>query len=205
MSVRSRRPRNKKGQGDRLRGELVAAATGILREQGGEAGLSLREVARRAGVTPPAVYLHFADREAVVDAVLVERFAELSEQLLAAAASGDGAASALRNGCHAYLDFADREPEMYRLLFEGGIVRRSADGARPPGRDAFDTLVQGVAACQRAGVLLPDDPQRVATLVWTGLHGVATLRRAHPDFPWPPTAELLDDLLERLAGLPRPG
>lgn len=206
MSLRSPRSRNRKGEGDRLRRDLMAAATSILREQGGAAGLSLREVSRRVGVSPPAVYLHFDSLEAIVDAVLVERFAELSQQLASAAAKADGDAAALRNGCRAYLDFAEREPEMYRLLFEGGIARSPAGHERtgvPPGRDAFHTLVQGLDRCQGNGTIPADDPQAVATLVWTALHGVATLRRAHPDFPWPPTEVLLDEILGRIAGLPR--
>lgn len=203
MPQATRRARNRKGEGDRLRHDLVAAAADLLREHGTDAGLSMREVTRRAGVSAPAMYLHFADRRELVGEVLAEQFAALTEQLAAAVATGGDETEELRAGCRAYLDFADRDPAMYRLLFEGGITR-SAEHAGPdaPGRETFDYLVTGIARCQHAGALTADDLQTTATLVWTGLHGVATLRRAHPDFPWPPLDELLDDLLHRVSGLP---
>lgn len=204
MPAGTRRTRNRKGEGDRLRRDLIDATAQLLREQGTDANLSMREVTRRAGVTAPALYLHFADRRAIVDAVLAEQFAALTERLAAAvAAAGESESEQLRAGCLAYLDFAEADPAMYRLLFEGGIARSSDEHAGPdaPGRETFGYLVTGITRCQQAGTINVADPRATATLVWTGLHGIATLRRAHPDFPWPTTTALLDDLLQRVAGL----
>ncbi|MQA01720.1 MAG: TetR family transcriptional regulator [Streptosporangiales bacterium] len=204
MPQATRRSRNKKGEGDRLRHDLVAAAADLLREHGTDAGLSMREVTRRAGVSAPALYLHFADGRELVDAVLAQQFAALTERLAAAVATAGDETEELRAGCRAYLDFADRDPAMYRLLFEGGITRRPDQhtGQGAPGRETFDYLVTGIARCQRTGAITVADQQTTATLTWTGLHGIATLRRAHPDFPWPTLDTLLDDLLHRLTGLP---
>jgi AcrR family transcriptional regulator len=203
-----RRTRNRRGEGERLRQELLDAALGILREEGGESALSLRAVARRAGVTAPAVYLHFPSKEAVVEAVLRDRFQARAAASYAAAGAAHSDAEALRAGCLAYLDFAEQDPGAYRLLFEGGVSHPRPEGAppeQPLGRNAFETLLRGLRVCQANGTIPTGDVERSATLVWTGLHGIATLRRAHPDFPWPALADLVADLLTRLTGLPDEG
>lgn len=204
MSTEQRR-RNRKGQGELLRQELVDAAAAALRETGDENSLSMREVARRAGVTPPAVYLHFPNKEALVDAVLRDRFTALLIRLRDATAGVPDPAVSLRAGCLAYLRFAAEDPGSYRVLFGGRSAMSfdDADLAAQPGGPAFGALVRGVTGCQRTGAIPPGDPEGVATLLWIALHGTATLTQARPSFPWPPAEDLLDDLLERVAGLQR--
>jgi len=199
------RRRNAKGEGERLRAELIEAAAGILAETGDEAGLSLREVARRAGVSSPAVYLHFTDKDALLAGVLASRFAMLGHGIGAAvAAAPSGPGERLRAGCRAYVDLAVQDPGTYRVLFGG---RSAAD----LGRDfretqthaPFRSLADGIAAAQAEGVVRPGDPFRLAVPVWAALHGIATLRTARPHFPWPGAGELIDDVLAGLLGLPR--
>jgi AcrR family transcriptional regulator len=207
MANPGQRARNRRGEGDRLRQELIDAALGLLREEdGGESALSLRAVARRAGVSAPAVYLHFPSKEAVVEAALRDRFQVLTSAIDNAAADAPNAAEALRAGCLAYLAFAERDPGAYRLLFEGAVSHPKADEGNPPqrplGSDAFETLSRGLQACRDSGMIPAVDVNRSAVLVWTGLHGIATLRRAHPAFPWPSNADLVSDLLSRVTGLP---
>lgn len=203
MSSHSARKRNPKGSGAMLRAELVAAATAALADTGDERALSIREVARRAGVSPPAVYLHFDGKSALVRAVLEAQFAELVEHVGRSLESTPDPAAALRAGCRAYLQFAEERPGTYRLLFG---AQAPADAGRHdlesiPGREAFGQLVAGIRACQDSGHAPPGSPERDATLVWVGLHGLVSLRRSRPEFPWPATEELLDDLLHRLVGL----
>jgi AcrR family transcriptional regulator len=200
------RRRNAKGEGGRLRAELVEAAAGILAETGDEVGLSLREVARRARVSSPAVYLHFADKDALLAEVLATRFDVLGQAIRAAvAAAVGGAGERLRAGCRAYVDLAVGDPGTYRVLFGG----RSAADLGPDFRDGqatapFRALADGIAAAQADGVVRTGEPVRLAVLVWTALHGTVSLRQARPRFPWPDTGELVDDILEGLLGLPRP-
>jgi AcrR family transcriptional regulator len=73
--------------------------------------------------------------------------------------------------------------------------------AEHPGATPFGFLVQGVAACMRDGVAPAGDPHRVATSIWTALHGIVSLRGAAPGFPWPPLTQQVDDALAGLAGL----
>ena len=81
----------------------------------------------------------------------------------------------------------------------GGSPEAGREG--PPGTEAFGLLVDGVAACMRAGVAPDGDPFRVATNLWTALHGIVSLRSATPGFPWPALERQVDDVLAGLAGL----
>jgi AcrR family transcriptional regulator len=204
-----RRPRNPQGQGVRLRDDLIAAADRILAQTGSVEALSLRAVAREVGIATPSIYLHFPDKGALVTAVLRARFAELGSAVGAAARQAIGPFPQLRAGCLAYCRFATEYPNAYRVLF--GVMRAAASGSVPreslmpasgyAGAEAFNFLVEGVAACMRAGLAPDDDPFRVATNVWTALHGIVTLRNALPAFPWPPLERQLDDALAGMVGL----
>jgi hypothetical protein len=72
-----------------------------------------------------------------------------------------------------------------------------------PGGPTFAALLRGVSGCQRVGAISPGDPEPTATLLWLALHGTATLPIARPAFPWPTLEQLVDDILERIAGLRR--
>jgi AcrR family transcriptional regulator len=201
------RPRNPQGTGGRLRDELIAAAARLLDRTGDEEALTLRAVAREAGVAAPSVYLHFASKDALIRAVVAAHFAELRQAIVAAAATEDEPATRLRTACLAYCRFGLERPGAYRVLFQ---TPRRIESDQPPdqftyvGREAFATLVDGIAACMAAGVAPPGDPTRVATTVWAGLHGIVSLRQTLPRFPsWPPVAAMVDDLLAGLVGLPR--
>ena len=203
----SRRPRNPQGQGGRLRTDLIEAADRILSRSGDVEGLALRAVAREAGIATPSIYLHFPDKQALVRAVLEVRFTQLADAVRAAVATTSGPVGCLRAGALAYCQFATEHPNAYRVLF--GRVSAApqpasaADGARPTPPAAFGFLVEAVAACMRAGVAPDRDPVRVATNVWTALHGIVSLRRSVPAFPWPPLTEQVDDVLSALVGLDR--
>ena len=203
MSVkRSARIKNPQGQGGRLRGDLVAAADRLLGRTGDVEGLSLRAVAREVGIATPSIYLHFPDKAALVRAVLEVRFAELAEAVRAAVVSAPDPAEQLRAGCLAYCRFASEHPNAYRVLFgrRPGPEPASTGGIQT-GAAAFDGLVQAIAACMRAGVAPEDDPFRVATNVWTALHGIVSLRSTTPGFPWPALERQVDDVLAGLVGL----
>ena len=80
------RTRNRRGEGARLREDILAAATALLDELGTEEAVTLRAVARRAGITAPSIYSHFPDRQAILLAVVRDAFTELTETLREAAA-----------------------------------------------------------------------------------------------------------------------
>ena len=84
--VSTRRRRAPRGSGEQLRDEILTAATDLLIETGDEKAVSIRSVAQRVGVTPPSIYLHFADKTALLDAVCCQYFEKLDEEMQAVAA-----------------------------------------------------------------------------------------------------------------------
>lgn len=187
------RTRNRRGEGALLRPRIVAAAAELLDEGGSEAAVTLRAVARRAGIAAPSIYAHFADRQAILLAIVQEAFAELSEQLVAAATAAEPVAR-LHAVCTAYLDFAATRPQRYRVMFAGvwNVAQALDSGsiseaeAAALGQDALAVLVAGVQACADAGRSTSDDPSADAIALWLGLHGLAHQRTAATSFPWPP-------------------
>jgi AcrR family transcriptional regulator len=197
------RERSPQGEGARLRDELIAAAGRLLATDSDVDSLSLRAVAREAGVAAPSVYLHFASKEALLKAVVGAHFTALQQAIETAVASGHDPASRLLAGCLAYCRYAMEQPGSYQLLFNTPRPDlKDPDFAGTSGAAAFQTLVDGVAASIAAGVARPGDPFRIATDIWSGLHGTASLRRATRGFPWPPLDEQVRGILESFTGIP---
>ena len=199
MIEQLRRRRARRGQGELLREEILRAAADLLAETGEEAAVSIRSVAERVGVTPPSIYLHFPDKEAMLGSVCELVFAELDERMEAAGRDGADLFDSLRRRGMAYIEFALDRPEHYRFA----LMRRSAT---PPPSDevltdaVFTHHLEAVAACQRAGVFRGGDPAPLAIALWAAAHGIASLMIAQPWFPWPPREEIAD-LVIRMAGL----
>ena len=191
----SKRSRNRRGEGGRLRGELVAAASTLLETISGEEALSLRAVARQAGVAPQSVYLHFADRRALMTAVYAVRFGELSAELSSAASAAEagGPIARLAAICHAYCDYGLRHPGRYRVLF--GTA--GAPGWEPQGMPGMATWALFRAAVRACLNPAADDASadQTAICIWAALHGLLTLRRDRPSFPWPGLDTLIDAVL----------
>src|SRR6202034_2594034 len=117
-----RRRRAPRGSGDLLRDEILDAATELLLETGHAKAVSIRLVAQRVGVTPPSIYLHFADKDALLDAVCARYFEKLDEQMQHLAADQPSTVDVLRAQGLAYVRFAMNTPELYRIamMSEGG-------------------------------------------------------------------------------------
>ena len=116
-SASPRRARARRGEGPRLREEILAAATRLLAETGDEEAVSIRAVAEAVGVTPPSIYLHFADKTELIFAVCEEQFRQLDAEMAAAAAGVADPLEALRRRGQAYVRFGLRNAEAYRVLF----------------------------------------------------------------------------------------
>ncbi|KZM71375.1 TetR/AcrR family transcriptional regulator [Nocardia terpenica] len=200
------RARNPRGEGARLRDEIVAAAVALLDETGEDSAITLRSVARRAGIAAPSIYRHFPDQPAIMLAVVQNAFTELDDQLCAALRAADEAPrSRLLALCHGYLDFARARPARYRTMF-GGVwlpelnetsVTKSDMAAL--GQTTMRLFVTALEDCVAAGDADSTDPAADAVALWLGLHGLAHQRAVAPSFPWPP--DIADRVISALAHL----
>jgi len=208
------RLRNRRGEGGRLRLSILAAAGELLDEAGGEQAVTLRAVARRAGIAAPSIYAHFDDPQAILLALAQDAFTELTEQLTGAGTDVGADADPvlrLRAVCAAYLDFAATRAQRYRVMFGGvfDVARAHADAAITPseaaalGQDALAVIVDSLRACADAGFSTSTDPRADGIALWLGLHGLAHQRVAAAAFPWP--ADIADRIIDPLAHLTPPG
>lgn len=206
------RARNRRGEGERLSRDIVEAATALLDETGSAAGVTLRAVARRVGITAPAIYPHFGDPQAILLAVVQEEFGRLREHLRAALdAAPDDSVARLEAWCHAYLQYARDRPHRYAVLF-GGVWKAERavqeETVAPAdvselGRDTLDDLTGALRRCVDEGRSGSTDPGADAVALWVGLHGLAHQRIMSTAFPWPPALD--ERLITHLALLrPRP-
>jgi len=198
------RQRYARGQGDKLRNDLIDAATDLMAEHGTIDGISLRAVARRAGVSPTAVYRHFDDHLDLLRESVVECWTHFYEIMVEAADSSDDPFEAFEAAGEAYVRFAMEHQGQYRILFSNRIALDMSaaelpssmtppDGVSDAGMSAFQVLVGLVAAIfERKGDAR--DPFFVAVQVHTWIHGMVDLVGCHPDAPWPEMDALLDGL-----------
>lgn len=153
---------------------LLEAAV-ALAEEGGVGAIGLREAARRAGVTHGAPYRHYPNHEALIAAVAEDGFRRLWEVArLALASAGPNPLerfSALGRG---YLHFARRHPGHFRVMFAAKEGRRS-EAVKNAEAAVFALAVNEIAACQRVGLARSGDPQSLALVAWSGVHGLAQL------------------------------
>jgi len=210
-----RRVRNPRGQGSRLRGELIAAARQLLSGAAAESELTIRAVTRTAGVHPQAFYLHFDSLGQLLYAVYTAEFAELTKALEAAAFTAVPGEPALRAMCHAYARFALAQPARYRLLMTvPGQPHPDWDPQQLPGSPALRLLADALAACQptqpdrtAASGADPDagrdrhGPGECAVLLWASLHGLVSLRIARPAFAWPPIEQLVNSSVDAVLAI----
>lgn len=188
----SMRARNRRGEGGRLREELVEAAGHLVDLPPPDHALSLRAVAREAGVAPQSVYLHFKGKAELLQALVERRFAELDDLLDTAVTGETDPGEALRQLCRAYCGFGLDHVGRYRVLFDSRVTGVFGSYEGSPGAATFGRLERAVAAC---GV---EDAAGAAQTIWAGLHGIVTLRWSKPGFPWRTPEEMIDKLLDRL-------
>jgi AcrR family transcriptional regulator len=182
------RQRARRGEGSALREEILTATRELLAETGSEEAVSIRAVADRVGVSTPAIYLHFADKDALIAEVCNQVFAALDAAMEAAARATEDPMESLRERGLAYVRFAIANPEHYRLV----LMRRPADAESIDPSDemlaegAFAHLLAAVGRCQDAGLIRADENRLALGLVlWAAAHGIASLAIAKPGLPWP--------------------
>ena len=199
-----RRTRSPKGEGERLRDEILDAADSILKETGRADAVTMRAVAGRVGCTPGAIYLHFADRTELVTEVCRRLFDALDRDMERAAGDHDHPLAELAALGHAYVRFGLRHPEGYRIIFMGdpSLVSAHADVSEILSVGGFGRVVDAARRCMEAGCIASADPFAVATRLWIVVHGATSAMISKPWFPWGDVTAFVDRLLEtQLDGL----
>ena len=167
-----------------LRAALVEAALELARPTGAEA-IVLREVTRRAGVTPRAAYRHFADRDALVRAVAQRALARLAaaiEERIRAAGEPDGMAMLQAVG-ESYIAFALDEPGLFDVAFfamDDMVNSGAPESAAACGLSPFQLLEVALETLVREGRLPAEDVGDAVITCWSGVHGFATLAARGP-------------------------
>ena len=148
-------------------------AMAILRAEG-DAAISLRGLAKQLGVSAPALYRHYADRESLLAELAISGFEKLRERLLGV----DQAVPrrALIDIGLVYVAFAQDEPNLYRLMFGGRVLPK---GGHPrldrAGRGAFQVLEDTVAHAQRLSYVKPVPLALMTAAAWSLVHGLSQL------------------------------
>ncbi|MEX2165927.1 MAG: TetR/AcrR family transcriptional regulator [Methyloceanibacter sp.] len=170
-----------------LRQKVLKASLAVIEEAGLDR-LSMREVARKAGVSHQAPYHYFPDREAILAAIAGEGFAKLGQSLTRAAGSGSDPSKAVEAMGRAYVEFALRHPAYFQVMFRADAVPlESYPEARKQEDEAFGRLVEGI---DKALAGQPAETRRkLAVASWALVHGLATL--------------ILEGSLARKVGVPK--
>jgi len=181
--------RSRELESEATRRDILAAAE-VLLARGGEAGLSIREVCARAGVTPPTIYHHFGDKNALVDRVVDDCFAAFDQALAQHRPTPPtDAVEALRWGFDRYVEYGVAHPTHYRLMFF-----RRIGPPTPSGIASYDRLRRLITAVAAAGRLRAD--VEVATrAAWCTLHGATSLIICGYFTPDDPAVALLRDAM----------
>lgn len=196
------RQRNRRGEGSLLRDDIVRAASDLLTTVGDTDALSLRAVAREAGVTAPSLYLHFANKAEVVEAVLRERFGELAATVGAAAEGIDDPAERLMARSHAFVDFGLTHPGHFKVMYEGSDLAAFRQVPWPGNGQGIQALIEAdVAALVAADRIPPADPTAVALLLWQAIHGVIALRISKTSVAWRPVREDTEAMVRAVVGI----
>ena len=158
-----------------LRAALVAEGLRQL-ETGGEGLLSLRAVAKSAGVSANAPYRHFADKNALMGALAAEGFLRFAQAIVDAETSSADPVGALQDQGRAYLEFATAQPALYRLMFSPYGYSLTSDNCQTQANRAFASLTTAVARAQASGWKSGHDRGAVVLSYWSALHGWASLQ-----------------------------
>ncbi len=157
-----------------LREALLAQAQATVRERG-VAALSLRELAREAGVSHAAPRRHFADRQALLDALALAGFQRLGATLRGAVEGADeDLAAQLRALARAYIAFATTDADLLELMFAGKHGGED-DTLERAAQEAFGPVLALILRAQEQGAVAPGDPERVGLIQLATIQGIASL------------------------------
>lgn len=167
MSISERKERQRAE-----RHELILAAAYDLAEAEGWEAVTTRRLAGLIDYSQPVLYTHFKGKADIMAAVAIKGFEELAERLKASQANAVGEAAALHQACAAYLEFARSRPVIYEAMFVLPTAHKFASEETPGSlRTAFAALMTAIGPNREM-------PEQLTEVLWSALHGMATLERS---------------------------
>jgi AcrR family transcriptional regulator len=204
------RPVRRRLAPEERRVQIVAAARALFAE-GGLPLVTMRNIARRVGITQAAIYQHFADKDEILGSIAEAFF----EQMIVEIERGTGVESdpvrAFRRSIRAYIEVGLANREEYRLVFMTsvpGLYKHAPEalkapcgpsGAQPPskGQIAYGTLQTKVHELLAGGHIRGGDAEVLAKAIWAAEHGIVSLLITHDEFLWEPD-RLIDTQIDML-------
>ncbi|MCM6772635.1 TetR/AcrR family transcriptional regulator [Nocardia sp. CDC159] len=190
-----RRPRSARGTGAALRAEILQAARDLLAHTGNADAVSIREVSRRVGVSAPSIYRHFADKDALIEAVVAQVFENLDAAMAAAIDPAASPIMRMRDQGLAYVRFALDHPEQYRIATAASSRHRASAVDQVLGSAVFQRFSQTIREAMDSGLIAPGDPLPVVLQMWASAHGIVSLMIAKPHLPWGDPEVIADRVL----------
>jgi AcrR family transcriptional regulator len=173
-----------------LRSALLDASLALIRKEGLH-GFTLREVARRAGVSHTAPYRHFRSRDDLLAAIAEDGFNCLTAKIREAASKRDSPLDRLQMAGIAYVQFGLDRPEEFHVMFSVELDPGIHASARAAAEASFESLLALVVDCRRAGLLSRYEPRTAARIAWAHVHGITELARRR-QFGFKTRKEILD-------------
>ena len=160
-----------------LRNALIESAVAIVGEEG-LGGLSLRKVARRAGVSHSAPAHHFGDLSGLLTAIALQGYRQLTDCMRFSEAKADpkDTLGRFQNIGQAYLDYALAQTSYFRIMYSHFSEEAKVDtDLRAASSETMAILEKAILACQKEGLVRPDNVTEQAGFVWSAVHGAALL------------------------------
>ena len=159
--------------------------------------VTIRRIASEIGCSPGTIYLHFADKAEIFSSLCEETFSRLSRRLMAIEQDNDDPLECLRRGGRAYVSFALEHPSHYLITFVMS-PKEHAPKKMEAGLSCFASLVRMVKRCADEGKLRITNVEEVSQVLWTALHGLASLLITHCEFPFVEQTRLIERDLDIL-------
>ncbi len=190
--TKARRQRAKRGEGDQLRAEILEVADRLLLETASESAVSIQTIADGVGCTPPAIYLHFADKEALLYEVCTRHFGTFLAALEEVGEEeDDDPLETLSERGRAYIEYGLNNPEPYRILFMQRPGAAASRGVANAATESFGLLTDAIEECIDKNLIRSGDPFTISCALWASIHGLTSLMISNPDFPWPSVEDVL--------------
>jgi AcrR family transcriptional regulator len=208
LSTVSVSSRKRRGEGHTRRDEILLAAKELFLREGYQA-TTIRRIADVVGVSAPALYLYFKDKDAILTALCDQTFGALIELMDSLESEPLAPVDRLRRCGAAYIRFALEHPREYWLTFMSGNTPQQVKqrgGHKPAAIDPNEPGSQGAIAFARfmgifrdieqSGRALYYPVETTTELVWMSLHGLVAAVINNPEFPWTKRDQLIEGMLD---------